>query len=389
MKDFAFSGIPHTIFGIGSIKQLGKVIPDLTKKILLITGDESYRKTGIQEEIEPVLNAGGFILDRYPVNSEPSPELVDEITRSARPGEYELVIAVGGGSVMDAGKAVAAMAKEEGSVKDFLEEVGTKIPSGRRLGLILIPTTAGTGSEATKNAVISQSGPGGFKKSLRHKNYIPDVAILDPGLSLKCPPELTAASGMDAFTQLLEAYLSVKAGELTDTLALAGLERINRSLYKAYLNGSDGEARSNMVYAAYLSGVVLANAGLGVVHGFAQPLGSLFPVPHGVVCGTLMATVNRITVSKLRKDDPGSPVLGKYVSVGRLFCGEKITGDMDAVDKLLDTMDDLTERMRLPRLAEFGIVPSDFAAIIERTEHKNHPVNLSDDELSLILKQRL
>jgi alcohol dehydrogenase class IV len=262
LPSFTLAKLPALYFGNGAINRLDKLIPAYGSLALVVTGGESYEKTGLKKTVEVLLKSAGFSAIHYPVSSEPSPIVIDRGVEICWGHDIDLVIAIGGGSVLDAGKAIAAMLTESGSVKSFLEDVGTQKPSGKRLPLIAIPTTAGTGSEATKNAVISEIGKQGFKKSLRHNNYVPDIAIVDPALTHSCPLELTAYSGMDAFTQLLESYLSVKANPVTDALALSGIEVVSRSLKKAYHNCTDSNARAGMAYAAYLSGITLTNAGL-------------------------------------------------------------------------------------------------------------------------------
>ena len=389
IPSFTLARLPALYFGDGAINRLDKLIPAYGSRALLVTGGESYEKTGLKETVEAFFKLAGINFLRYPVSGEPSPAIVDQGVELCRGRDIDLVVAIGGGSVLDAGKALAAMLTESGSVKTFLEDVGTQKPSGKRLPLIAIPTTAGTGSEATKNAVISDIGKQGFKKSLRHDNYVPDIAIVDPELTHSCPPELTAYSGMDAFTQLLESYLSVKANPVTDALALSGIEAVGRSLKKAYQNGSDSHARADMAYAAYLSGITLANAGLGVIHGYAQPLGSLFPIHHGVVCGTLMGAVNCYTVKKLRKKDPGHWALKKYAIAGRVFSGQKVLSEEEAIDLLLEEIDRLTEELAIPDLSDLNIGEDEINSIAEETSLKNHPVNLTKEELKQILKERL
>ena len=389
IPSFTLAKLPALYFGNGAINRLDKFIPAFGSHVLLVTGGGSYEKIGLKDTVEKLFKSGGLHSIRYPISGEPSPEVIDRGVEICKDRNIELVVAIGGGSVLDAGKALAAMLTESGSVKSFLEDVGTQKPSGKRLPLIAIPTTVGTGSEATKNAVISEIGKQGFKKSLRHDNYVPDIAIVDPELTHSCPPELTAYSGMDAFTQLLESYLSVKANPITDALALSGIEAVGRSLKKAFNNGFESDARADMAYAAYLSGITLANAGLGVIHGYAQPLGSLFPTHHGIVCGTLMGVVNRYSVKKLREEDPSHWALKKYAVAGRVFSGQVALSDEKAIDSLLEEIDRLTEELNIPNLSNLNIGEEELNIIAEQTSLKNHPVNLTKEELKQILRERI
>lgn len=389
VKNFTFANTPKIHFGVNSCSKLGSEITGFGSNVILVTGGKSYEKGIIQSRIEKSLKSQPITWHRITVTGEPSPFVIDQALKEFRSRKVDVVVAVGGGSVLDAGKAIAAIMKEEGGTKEYLEGVGTKQPSGRRLPLITLPTTAGTGSEVTKNAVISEYGPNGFKRSLRHNNYVPDIAIVDPELTLESPPEVTAASGMDAFTQLLESYISTQATSLTDALAVLGMEAIVRSLKVAYNDSENINARSDMAYAALLSGITLTNAGLGVIHGYAQPLGSLFPVPHGIVCGTLMGTVNRITIKRLKEQTPTSIALSKYANAGRIFKLNKNLQDEEAITILINGIEELTEELCIPRLGKFGISKNDFENIISRTGMKNHPIELNSKDLKQILAERL
>jgi alcohol dehydrogenase class IV len=300
------------------------------------------------------------------------------------------VAALGGGSVLDAGKAVSAMLCEQGAVVDFLEGVGTGAElSGRKTPFVAIPTTAGTGSEATKNAVLSRVGPGGFKKSLRHEALVPDVALVDPALAVSCPPEVTAACGMDAFTQLLEAYTSTKASSFTDGLVEEALRRAGASLVAACTtHGADVSVRADLAYAALVSGIALANAGLGIVHGLASPIGASFDIPHGVVCGTLVGEATRMNVERLEAVDPLGAGLRRYAAAGRLL-GAPDGDDRAAVAHLLDTLDRWTAELGIPTLGAYGVTREDVAALVRGAGLKNNPVPLEAEQIERIVVRRL
>jgi alcohol dehydrogenase class IV len=300
-----------------------------------------------------------------------------------------VVVSIGGGSVLDAGKAISAMLYKTESVKEFLEGVGTKEHSGTKLPFIALPTTSGTGSEVTKNAVISQIGKLGYKKSFRHDNFVPDIAIIDPQLTLSCPQNITAASGMDCFTQLTESYLSDKANEYTDVLVWEGLKEIKLTLVQSYLHGDNLQARTGMSFAALTSGICLANAGLGIVHGFASSIGGLYRIPHGIVCGTLMAPANAITVGELRKNKSNPVALKKYATLGTLFLDIEGKSDDYYIDGFIQYLLKLTDELQLPKLKHYGIDRKDIGVICRITELKNNPVKLSLEALQEIVRERL
>ena len=275
------------------------------------------------------------------------------------------------------------------SVIEFLEGVGNKEHPGTKLPYIAIPTTAGTGSEATKNAVISRIGKNGFKKSLRHNNFVPDIALVDPELTLHCPKDITASSGMDCFTQLIEAYLSDKSNDYTDALAIEGLKAIKTSLIRSYNNGEDIEARTGMSFAALTSGICLANAGLGVVHGFASSIGGMFDIPHGLICGTLMAKSNEINIRELRKNDKNHVALKKYAILGKLFIEKSGHSEVYYTDGFVNYLHSLTNDLKLPGLRKSGFDEEHVSIVCSITEIKNNPVKLAFENLVEILLKSL
>lgn len=390
IPSFSLSALPKIIFGPNSLHQLKSIsLLNDCRNIVLITGGKSFKQTPSYQTTLDILHSRGANILEYSVTGEPSPEMVNQAVGLFAPYTPEVVIAIGGGSVIDAGKAISAMLPSGDNVEFYLDDVGTKMHDGRKVPFIAIPTTAGTGSEVTKNAVLTKPGHDGYKKSLRHENFTPNVAIVDPTLTLGCPPHTTAASGMDAFAQLLESYLSTTASPLTDMLAYEGMTHLIGAIETAVSHGNDLEARTALSYAAMLSGITIANAGLGLGHGFAQPLGSHFSIPHGMVCGMLMAEINRVTVRKLQQTNPSSIALKKYAAVGKLCTSAANQADSYYIDALLDKLDQLIDTLAIARLSAYGITEKDFDTIIKDTGHKNHPVKFDNAELADILRARL
>ncbi|MFN8239962.1 MAG: iron-containing alcohol dehydrogenase [Bacteroidales bacterium] len=387
VSSFKFSRLPSIIFGNGKLSELASNLGNKPDGVVLVTGKNSLSAGSDLERITLWLNKNKIF--RVIISTEPDVEIIDETCRMLCDEKISLVIAVGGGSVLDAGKAVSAMLTVNGSIADYLEGVGTKSHPGSRMPFYAIPTTAGTGSEATKNAVISGHGENPFKRSLRHDNFVPDLAIVDPLLTLSCPPGLTAASGMDCFTQLTEAFLSTNASPLTDCLALEGIKAVGDSLLRAFNNGSDKEARSGMSFAALASGICLANAGLGVVHGFASSVGAVTNIPHGLVCGTLMAVANEVTVRKLMHGTGDSLSLRKYAQLGELLSGVNGKSDGYYINWFVDYLHHLTYELKLPDLSEAGLGDDLIRSICASTESKYNPVKLDQDELFEIITRRM
>ena len=387
IKPFSFARTPQLIFGDGKLAALPSAIKKYGSKILLVTGANSFLSSASGENVIQQIRDNQFEWRHHAVNGEPSPATIDDAMNEFFAFRPHCVVAIGGGSALDAGKAISAMLPLNQPVKNYLEGVGSGASHpGTKLPFIAIPTTSGTGSEATKNAVICERGEYGYKRSLRHDNFVPDIAIIDPIVMLNCPRETTAASGMDAFTQLLESYVSTASNPLTDGIALEGLKLVARSLWNSYEHGDDLEARGDMALAAYMSGITLANAGLGLVHGFASPVGGFFEVAHGVVCSALMAASNQITIRKLRADTTNAGALEKYAIVGKLFSREENRSNNFYVDSLLDVIGSLRREMRIPTLSHYGVKPDSYEKIVKATDNKNNPVSLNKDEMFEVLE---
>ncbi len=385
VKPFQINRLPVLHFGPGQISRLPPILSRYGSRILNITGKSSFIDSPFATDILGHLKKEGFTLFTEKIPGEPTPEMVDTICSIYRDEGIDVVVGIGGGSALDAGKAVSAMLRQDQSVMNFLEGVGAQTHNGDKIPYIAIPTTAGTGSEATKNAVLSRPGIQGFKKSLRHENFVPDHAIVDPQLSLSCPPEITAATGMDAFTQLLESYTSTQANSFTDALAFQGLRGIKLSLKQAFHHGNDLKARTNMAFSAYASGISLAYAGLGVIHGFASSVGALYDIPHGVICGTLMAPVNQFIVENLLTSGQENPAYQKYLNTARLFIEDKTLNESDILKAFVAYLHELSHELGLTGLCGYGFGETRIEDILNNTSLKNNPVKLSHKNLKQIL----
>jgi alcohol dehydrogenase len=392
---FQVARLPEIRFGAGTFDSLPEILAGYGQRILLVTGRRSLQQSPRWQHLESQLGTLGIRHHQVVVDGEPSPELVDEAVAQHRHHEIEAVAGIGGGSVLDAAKAIAGLLRPGNSVMDHLEGVGRGLPyTGPSVPLIAVPTTAGTGSEATKNAVLSRQGPAGFKKSFRDPRLVAAVAIVDPSLLSSCPKELIAANGMDAFTQLLESYVSLRASPYTDALAASGMQAFQEGFWPAWTPGDPlaqkGYAR--LAYASLCSGITLAQAGLGSVHGLASPLGAFFPIPHGVVCGTLVAAATRVNIAALRARDPDNPSLRKYAEAGVLLGGRIFTSEADAQDGLVATLEDWTKRLGLPRLGDFGMQEADIDRVVANGRGgsmQTNPLVLNDAELGDLLRARL
>lgn len=411
---FIQASAPSVYYGPGSITALPEILDEVAggTGILLVTGNSAFEPHGIGPRLLTLLEERGYRVVARRAHGEPSPHSVDDIVAAARSElsrEPGAVVAVGGGSVIDTGKAAAAAFRQEGSIKEYLEGVGSRKPRGERLPLIAASTTAGTGSEATKNAVLSEVGSAGYKKSLRHDAFVPDVAILDPELHLSTPAGVTAASGLDAVTQLLEAYVSTKANPFTDVYCEMGLTEAAWAFPRVLAEPGDPEARGSMAVAAYLSGLSLASAGLGLVHGAASTLGGARDIPHGVVCGTLLAAVSRRSVSFLFREEGLPEEIGettlpglsaaeesdqeegrrKYANAGRILTGSPELSEKESAVALISWLDEMVSATGVPRLGAYGFNLEELRGLAPKCGVKNQPVQFSPEAVTATLEERI
>ncbi|MDD5241160.1 MAG: iron-containing alcohol dehydrogenase [Sulfuricella sp.] len=390
IPSFSISGLPRIIFGEGCLDQVPGLLRQFGKRALIVTGGKSFRASLHWQGLIDSMKGKGLSWEDMAVVEEPSPGLIDQAVRVYRHAGIEVVLGIGGGSVLDAAKAIAGLLPHGNSVMDHLEGVEPELPyQGPSLPFIAVPTTAGTGSEATKNAVLSMHGPDGFKKSFRHDLLVARYAVVDPALLASCPPGLIAANGMDALTQLLESFVSTRANPLTDALALSGLGYVRDGLLDWYQgNEKKADGRSGMAYASLLSGITLAQAGLGSVHGLAAPLGAFFPIPHGIACGATVAAATEINIRALEERETGSPALARYAQVGRLLGGKPHLDDIGARAFLVQTLKGWTAAMKVPSLGAYGVRQADLDLIVANcrgSSMKTNPVVLTDEEVREVL----
>jgi alcohol dehydrogenase class IV len=384
--NFEFATANRIIFGPGVLRQTGPLAAGLGHRAFVVTGRTA-------ERANPLLNLladHGLDLVTFAVAGEPTIELVQQGTHRARANKCDLVVGFGGGSVLDAGKAIAAMLTNRGKPLDYLEVVG----GGQKIEqppapYLAIPTTAGTGTEVTRNAVLG-SPEHRVKVSMRSPLLLPRLALVDPELTYDLPPALTASTGLDALTQVLEPYVSHLANPLTDAVCREGLARAARSLRRAYQNGGDDEtARQDMALASLCGGLALANAKLGAVHGFAGPFGGMFPAPHGATCAALLPHVMAINVQALQGREPDNPALVRYDNVARLLTGDDAATAAAGVDWVAALCRDL----QIPGLAAYGLTPADFPDLIEKARQassmKGNPIQLTVEELGEILERAM
>jgi alcohol dehydrogenase class IV len=383
MFSFEFATASRIIFGAGKLDELGKLIAENAKHVLVVRAGSSDAIPRVRK----ILSSSSIPFTEFTVRGEPTVDIVREGMKSAH--DCDMVIGLGGGSAIDTGKAVSALATNPGDIFDYLEVIGNGQPLVRApLPHFAIPTTAGTGAEVTRNAVI-ESTEQSVKVSLRSPLMLPRVALVDPELTYNLPPEVTASSGLDALTQLIEPFVSVKANPLTDAICRAGMAHAARSLRRAYENGTDKEAREGMSLASLFGGLALANAGLGAAHGFAGPLGGMLHAPHGALCARLLPLVMEANIKALQLRQPEHAALGRYTEIARILTGEKDATAEDGVQWTIEVVNAL----KIPRLSAYGMGPEDFPETLQKTQNassfKGNPIVLEAKELTEILERAL
>ncbi len=375
---FEFATASRIVFGAGRAAELPAVVSGLGSRVLVCTGGSPGRH-------DRLLAGLGEAAAVFPVREEPTVELVAAGAVAARRHGADVVAAIGGGAVIDTGKAIAMLLGNGGAPLDYLEVIGAGQQIARPSApFVAVPTTAGTGAEVTANAVLA-SAAHGIKTSLRSPLMLSRVALVDPQLTVSCPPAVTAASGLDALTQCLEPLVSAKANPLTDGLAAEGLRHAAVGLRAAYADGQNLAARTDMAVCALLGGLSLANAKLGAVHGLAGVIGGMAPVPHGMACAALLALVTEANVRALRSGPPGNPALGKYATAARILVGDPAATIEDGLAWIRETV----TLLGVPPLGAFGIGPEQAGEIAAKAARsssmRGNPVQLSEDELRTIV----
>jgi len=382
---FEFATAGRIVFGDGTLKEAAPLAAKMGRRALVVTGRDSARALSLLDRLE------SYKLNPFPfsVSGEPTIPGILEGVHQAREKECDLVIGFGGGSVIDTGKAIAALLTNPGDIFEYVEVIGKAKPlTASPAPCIAIPTTAGTGAEVTRNAVLL-SPRHKLKLSMRSELMLPRVALVDPLLTHSLPPDLTASTGLDALTQLIEPFLSCRANPLTDCLCREGILRAARSLKKAYEDGTNASAREDMAIASLFSGLALANAGLGAVHGLAGPLGGMFPAPHGVICARLLPYVMEANHLVLKARDPGSSSLSRFDELAKILTGLPLATAADAVSWIKR----LCSLFMVPALSTFGVKEAGIPDIVEKalnsSRMKANPIQLTREELESILHEAL
>lgn len=384
LQSFSGTTIPRIIFGKGSFSQLAKEIAYLGNTPLIVTGGYSFVESPNWESLSADLNNFGINAELYRVFEEPDVKAIDNAVFEFSGKSIDLIVVIGGGSALDVGKALAGMLPICGSIANYLEgREGKKLYSGKPLPVIAVPTTAGTGSEATKNAVITDYSNSPVKRSFRDHRLIPCLALVDPLLIKTCPTSVILSNAMDAFTQLLESFLSTRANPFCDALAYDALSRFINNFDP--LKPHNVDAYPSLSYAALISGICLAQTGLGSIHGIAAPLGARLKIPHGIACGTTLAAATEVNVIALRERGSSLAALDRYQLVSNIF-------GLDSVDELVETLWKWRDNSKMVGLTELGLTEELIPSIIANSRGnsmKTNPIELTDGEIEQILRLSL
>ena len=382
---FEFATAGRVVFGTGAVETLADLTRGFGRHALVVTGRSPERGALVVR----LLRGGGAAATPYPVLHEPDVDTVRAGVALARRAGCDFLVGIGGGSALDVAKAIAALLTNDGDLFDYLEVVGRGLPLPQApVPCAAVPTTAGTGSEVTRNAVLAVPEQR-VKVSLRSSLMLPRVAVVDPGLTLGLPAAVTAATGLDALTQLIEPYVSCRATPMTDALCLRGIQLAALALPKAFDEPADLPSRERMSLASLWGGMALANAGLGAVHGMAGPIGGMFDAPHGAVCAALLSHGMRANIEAMAARAPGHAALGRYAEIARVLTGDPNAGPLDGVD----WVDRLVRHLGVPRLGAYGVTPAHVAEVAtsaERTSSmRGNPVPLTRDELEALVQAAL
>ena len=380
---FEFSTATQIVFGAGKAREIGAFAQTLGRRAMVVTGRSPERADIILEQLSEQ-RIGSIV---FSVPGEPTTDIALIGAQKARKAACDWVIGIGGGSVIDTGKVIAALLTNKGKLMDYLEVIGKGKPIKKMPApYVAVPTTAGTGAEVTRNSVL-ESPEHRVKVSMRSPLMLPRWAVVDPELTYTMPPSITASTGLDAFTQLLEAFVSNKANPLTDGICREGLRLAAHALVRVFEDGCDTEAREAMSLASLFGGLALANAKLGAVHGIAGPLGGMFKAPHGAICGRLLPFVMEMNIKALQMREPESPSLTRYREVAQIVTGKKVAEPSDGINWVRN----ICSRLKLPPLSEYKITEADFPLLVEKAQvassMSGNPVQLIEKELVKILQQ--
>jgi alcohol dehydrogenase class IV len=393
MSSFEFHSVPRIVFGRGSFAKIGDFAKDLGRTAMVVVNGGEPGDGGPVDQLSALLSDEGLDAVFWRQRGEPQVGDVDQAIHLARDGGCDFVVGLGGGSALDTAKAVAGLLANGGGPLDYMEVIGRGQPITKpAVPWIAVPTTAGTGAEVTRNAVLAYREKR-FKASLRSAHLLATIALVDPELGRGVPADISAQTGMDALSQLIESYTSKRAHAMTDGLALEGMVLAARSLERVVADGDNLDAREDLALAALLSGLTLANVGLGAVHGFAAPLGANLSVPHGAVCAALLPHVMEANILALQAQSPDHPWLAKYARIGQTLTGKPALPATVAMDEGVRFTAGLVERLQIPRLSQFGLtseqIPQLVALAQKASSMRYNPVELSEAGLREILDKAL